>query len=135
MPRNVGSWDAQERPPVSCNHMLPDSVQGARLTLMFDMGVSDAARKALGLYERAVVEIGFTSASEFVWKFGTAVEITGKYVWGRMYNSQYALLQLIFSGGMMNVELELRAKTPYYGEALSTLGMATFVLDTGGSIQ
>lgn len=138
VPRNLGSWDAQERPPVSCNHMLPDSVQGARLTLMFDMGVSDAARKALGLYERAVVEIGFTSPSEFVWKFGgptTTLPTGGKYVWGRMYNSQYALLQLIFLGGTMNVELELRAKTPYYGEALSTLGMATFVLDTGGSIQ
>jgi hypothetical protein len=50
-----------------------------------------------------------------------------------MYNSQYALLQLIFP--KMNLEIELRAKTPYFGEALSTLGMASFRLDTGGSIQ
>lgn len=132
VPRNLGSWDAQERPPVSCNHMLPDSIQGSKLTLLFDMGVSDVGKAALNVYERAVVDIGFTSPSSFVWtQDGRAKE--GKYVWGRMYNSQYALLQLIFPE--INLEIELRAKTPYFGEALSTLGMASFRLDTGGSIQ
>lgn len=132
VPRNLGSWDAQERPPVSCNHMLPDSIQGATMSLLFDMGVSDAARASFDIYERAHVTIGFTSPSECIWTLDGHVK-KGKYIWGRMYNSQYALLQLIFPD--TNVEFEVRAKTPYFGEILSSLGIASFRLDTGGSIQ
>jgi len=132
VPANLNSYDFQQRPPVSCNHMLPDSIQGTTIAMLFDMGVSDAAREAFNLYEQAHVSIGFTSPSECIWTLDGNV-VPGKYIYGRMYNSQFALLQLVFDNA--NVEFELRAKTPFFGEALSALGMASFRLNTGGSIQ